>query len=92
MRRLTPDLLLLVSLVYAAGVLLVCLVASIARADALDDWQAQDRRNQAQLERQQDATRERQAEGQRQYERMLEQQERQEQEAFRAREDRRRDW
>ena len=95
MRRLerTPaDLFLLTSLVYGVSVGLLCIVASIARADALDDWQAQDARNQAQLERQQEQTRERIAEGQEQYQRMMEQQERQEQEAFRAREDRRRDY
>ena len=31
MRRLTPDLLLLTSLIYAAGIGLVCLVAAMAR-------------------------------------------------------------
>lgn len=91
MRRSIPaDLILVVSLLYAAGVGLVCLlllIAGIARADELDDYQRDQARRDAQLERQRDAYEDRVEQGQRQYDRMLEEQERQEQRAFRARED-----
>ena len=84
MRRSTPaDLVLVVSLVYAAGMALVCLIATMAGADALDDWERlEDRREQAQ-ERSRDEYEARVEAGQRQYDRMLEEQERQAQEQYR---------
>lgn len=85
--RTPADLILVASLLYAAGVALVCLLATMATADELDDYHRDQARRDAQLERQREAYEDRVEQGQRQYDRMLEEQERQEQRAFRARED-----
>lgn len=84
--RTPADLILVVSLLYAAGVGLVCLlllIAGIARADELEDYYRDAARQYAQLERQREAYEDRVEQGERQYDRMLEEQERQEQRMFR---------
>ena len=86
MKRIPADLILVVSLVYAAGMALICLLATMASADALDDYQRDQDRRDAQLERQRDAYEERAEEGRRQFERMEAEQERMEQDAYRQEE------
>jgi hypothetical protein len=86
-RPLPPDVFLLSAFVYAAGVAIVCLIATMARADALDDYQRDQYRQDRELQRRHDEYEARAEEGRRQFERMEQEQFRQEQRARDRRED-----